>query len=428
MKKFIFILIILQEVLMSAVIDYMKIENNDVPFIYEKDNLERVNLQIIFKNSGNLSNSEKIGLAKFSSKVLNEGTKKLGSTNFAKELENHAVSLSSTCGNETFIISINTLSSELNFAISMLEKLLKDPNYTKETFDKIKKRSISSIMQKESDFDYIASLNLKSILFKNTPLEHPSIGTKESLEKIEIKDVEYFINTHLNISNAIVVAGGKFDTEELKQKIDSILKILPKTKSKELEYINVTDKIEDKITYKDTEQAYIYFGSKYNIKPSDDDFYKSRVANFILGSSGFGSRLMEEIRVKRGLAYSAYSKTSINNTNSYFSGYLQTKLESQKEAIKIVKEEIEKFVKDGVTQKELDSAKKFLLGSEPLRNETMSQRLSRTFFEFYKGLKIGSSNEDLKKIEKLSLNDLNEFINKHSEINNLSFSIVTTQK
>jgi predicted Zn-dependent peptidase len=427
-KKFIFILILVQEVLMSAVIDYINVKNTNIPFIYEKDNLERVNLQIVFKNSGNLANDKIAGLAKFSASLLNEGTKELGAIKFADQLESKAIEIHSTVGNETFVISISCLSEQLDYSIKMLKELLLSPNYTTQTLNKIKTRILSSINQKKSDFDYIAKNNLKSILFKDTPLQYPAIGTEDSIKDINIDNIKNFINNHLNIHNAIVVIGGKFDTNDTKKDLESLLSILNGQKSKELEKIDINTKVEEKITYEETQQAYIYFGSAYNVSVKDEDFYKSRVANFILGSSGFGSRLMEEIRVKRGLAYSAYSKANVNNTNSYFSGYLQTKLESQKEAIKIVQEEIEKFVKKGVTQKELDSAKKFLLGSEPLRNETMSQRISRTFFEFYKGVEIGQGQKDLKNIENLKLDELNQFIKQHDEIMNLTFSIVTNQK
>jgi predicted Zn-dependent peptidase len=115
-------------------------------------------------------------------------------------------------------------------------------------------------------------------------------------------------------------------------------------------------------------------------------------------------------------------------SNVYFSGYLQTKLESQKEAEATVKEVIADFVKKGVTQEELDQAKKFLLGSEPLRVETLSQRLTRTFQEYYKGQELGSSLKELEKIKTLSLDALNDYIKKHNEINELTFAIVTNTK
>ena len=136
---------------------------------------------------------------------------------------------------------------------------------------------------------------------------------------------------------------------------------------------------------------------------------------------------MEEIRVKRGLAYSAYCRTDIARSHSNFFGYLQTKIKTQKESVDTVKEVIADFVKHGVTQAELDQAKRFLLGSEPLRVETLSQRLSRTFMEYYKGEGIGASERELKQIEALDLKTLNAFIKKHAEIGKLSFSIVTEE-
>ncbi len=161
------------------------------------------------------------------------------------------------------------------------------------------------------------------------------------------------------------------------------------------------------------------------MKTGDVNDYKAKVASFILGESGFGSRLMEEVRVKKGLAYSVYSRSSISKSHSSFTGYLQTKNSNLKEAEKLVKEVIVKFVKNGVTKDELEQAKKFILGSEPLRNETLSQRLSRVFFEYYNGYKLGHSKKVLDEIEKLQLGDLNDFIKKHNEITKLSFSVVT---
>ncbi|MDD2839444.1 MAG: insulinase family protein, partial [Sulfuricurvum sp.] len=88
-------------------------------------------------------------------------------------------------------------------------------------------------------------------------------------------------------------------------------------------------------------------------------------------------------------------------------------------------EVIDTFVRDGVTQNELDQARKFLLGSEPLRVETLSQRLGRTFSEYYSGKPLGSSVQELEMIRNLKLDDLNDFIKRHGEIRNLSYAIVT---
>ncbi|NWF67358.1 MAG: insulinase family protein [Campylobacterales bacterium] len=382
-------------------------------------------MQIVFQASGSIKDGKKAGVGALSAKLLNEGTKKLGSVNFANLLEQKAVHLSATCGFETFVLEISSLESEFEYSLKMLKELLNDPNYTQDTFKKIKTATIGSIMRKESDFDHIASKNLNELVFKNTPMQYPSSGTIESLKSINLEDLKNFINTYLVLENAIVVIGGALEEQKAIEYSKDVLSLLKNGKKSSIEYFNPNDKSEIKKVFKDTQQSYIYFASPFYVKSTDIDSYKSKVAMFILGSSGFGSRIMEEIRVKRGLAYSAYARVHSNNSHSYLSGYMQTKLENEEESIKLIKEIIKDFIANGVTQKELDGAKKFLLGSEPLRNETLNQRLSKTFNEYYKNLGIGYSEKELKLIEQLTLEDLNGFIASHDEILKLTFSIVT---
>jgi predicted Zn-dependent peptidase len=286
--------------------------------------------------------------------------------------------------------------------------------------------ALSDIARKEADFDTVASDELKAVLFEGTPMAVPNIGTKESIKAIKLGDVEAFKKDHLVLSNALIVMGGDISLADAKAKAHDLLSILEKGKAgKERHYEPRKTPKESILKRPQSEQAYLYFGAPFAMKEGDSEFYKARVAMFILGSSGFGSRLMEEIRVKRGLAYSAYSRLSVAKTNTYFSGYLQTKLESEAEAKKTVVDVIDTFVRDGVTQSELDQARKFLLGSEPLRVETLSQRLGRTFSEYYQGKPLGYSLQELELIRTLTLDELNDFIKRHAEIKNLSYAIVT---
>ncbi|MCD6172594.1 MAG: insulinase family protein [Sulfurimonas sp.] len=411
---------------MAATIEYIETKSLKIPVIFEYDNrLPLVTMQFTFTNSGSITDTTKSGLAKMSAKVMNEGTKKLGSSAFAEALESKAIHISSSTGTETFVIEVGSLKENFDDALVYFETLLKDPNLTDKALDKVKNTTIGSLSRKENDFDYIAGNELKSILFKGSVLANSSSGTIESVKSIELNDVKNFIKTNLVREKLIVVLGGDIDLKTAKVKIAKIISSLNKGKKTEVKNYTVTKTPKESILKKETQQAYVYFGSPYNMKSGDEDYYKARVATFILGTGGFGSRLMEEIRVKRGLAYSAYARVSITKSSSYMTGYLQTKLESMDEAKKTVKEVVAKFVKSGVTKEELEQTKKFLLGSEPLRVETMSQRLNRTFMEFYKGQDLGHSKAELKKIEKLKLKDLNAFIKEHKEILEMSFAIVT---
>ncbi len=410
---------------MSAQIEKLTIDNHEVPILYEKSTqLPIISLQIVFKNAGSVADGDLPGLARLTSMLLNEGTKKLGSAAFAEKLESKAIELKAGHGRETFVINLDSLKSEFHEGVDLLKELLQDPNYTDETLGGIKTKLLGSIKRKENDFDYIASRKLYEQIFKGSPIADPAIGNEESVIKVELDDIKNFVKEKLVLDNAIVVIGGDLDAGEAKVIAHDILSLLPRGKETELPFFHAA-RAKDIVTKKETEQAYVYFGAPFFAKTTDKDAFKAKVASFILGSSGFGSRLMEEIRVKRGLAYSAYARVNMAMSHSYFSGHLQTKLESQEEAIKVVREEVAKFVDKGVTQKELDSAKKFLLGSEPLRTETLSQRLGRTFNDYYQGKPLTHSKDELIRIEAMTLNELNQYIHIHPEIKELTFSVVT---
>ena len=426
MIKTLFTLLILGQIIMAATIEYIETKGLKVPVIIESDKrLPLVTMQFTFTNSGSITDTTKAGLAKLSAKVLGEGTKTLGSSAFADALEAKAIHISASAGTETFIVEVGSLKEEFDTGLQYFEKLLKDPNFTQEALSNVKTITLGSLSRKENDYDYVASNELKALLFKGSVLANPSSGTVESVKSIELSDVQNFIKTNLVSSKLIVLLGGDIDIEDAKAKIKKIIDAMAKGESSEVLNYEVSKTPEESVLKKETEQAYIYFGSPYNISDNSDDYYKVRVATFILGAGGFGSRLMEEIRVKRGLAYSAYANISVSKSSSYFSGYLQTKLESLSEAQNTVNDVIKAFVKEGVTEEELEQSKKFLLGSEPLRVETMSQKLHRTFMEYYKGKELGYSAKELEMIEKLKLKDLNEFISQHTEILDLSYAIVT---
>uniref|UniRef100_UPI004047CE67 M16 family metallopeptidase n=2 Tax=Aliarcobacter sp. TaxID=2321116 RepID=UPI004047CE67 len=410
---------------MGATIKHIDIKGIQVPIIFEEQkSLPILNLQLVFQNSGYGQDKDKSGLVSLSSKLLNEGTKELGSTAFAQELEENAISLTASTGFETFVIELSNLKEQSYKGVELLTALLKSPNFTQNTLDKLKTIQTGSLKRKENDFDYVSQNQLKSILFKNTALENPSSGTIDSISSIKLEDIESFIKNSINLNNLIIVAGGDYELNEFEKLIKPFLETLEIGKKSEFKKVEFLSKNEEKTLIKDTQQAYIYFGSSFNVDSKDEDNYKAKVASFILGGSGFGSRLMEEIRVKRGLAYSAYGSISINKSHSYFNGYLQTKNESAEEAQKLVKQLVQEFVEKGVTQEELSAAKNFLTGSEPLRSETLSQRLNRAFLLYYRGLDQDYSKKELEKIQSLQLEDLNNYIKSHNEINNLTFSIV----
>ena len=381
--------------------------------IYEKDNLGRTVFELIFKNTGSIY--AKDGVANMTAYMLNKRGTIEKKEKFYNNLEEKAVNLNIATSKEFTTVSLTFLNEKKNFALKKLIELLSNPNFTKEALDKSKKEILAKKEQLKNNYDYIANQNLFKTVFKDTPLEHPVIG--DNIENITLNDIKNHFQNYSKESVVFINGGEKTD-------INQFLEILPSKKMKKNLFFkpkqgNITQKEE-------VEQSYIHFASQFDI--SNKELFLAKTASFILGAGGFGSRMMEEIRVKRGYAYSAYAQNEFQKSYTLLKGYLQTKLENTEESLNLVKSLIDDFIDNGISEEELIQAKNFLIGSEPLRNETLPQRLLRKFKEYYFELPDDYFTKELELIKNIKLNEINEFIKKHQEIKNLSFSIVTNDK
>ncbi len=414
--------------LQASALTHQEINQAKVPVIYEENHLLPMGfIHLAFRGGGSLGDKNQLGLAKLFAQVLNEGTKELGAVGFAQLLEQKAISLNVDTSAEDLQITLEFLKEYEDEAIMRLKELLKSPNFTQSALEKVRTRMLAQLLQKESDFDYLAKLTLKQELFANTPLANASLGTKESLQKIKLDDLKQQFAKVFELNKLVVVLGGDLKMDQTLKRLDNALNFLPQGKAYNEPYFETSDKKSEKILYKDTEQAFVYFGAPFKIKDLKQDLAKSKVMMFVLGG-GFGSRLMEKIRVQEGLAYSVYIHSNFSKVAHFASGYLQTKLSTQAKSVALVKKIVKEFVEKGMTQQELDDAKKFLLGSEPLRNETLSSRLNTTYNYFYLGLPLDFKKTLLDQIQKMSLKEINDFIKAHTEINDLTFAIVSNKK
>jgi len=286
-------LILLGQVAMGTTLDFIEVKGVKVPLIHEEDRrLPIISMQLVFRNSGSIKDGANPGLAKLSAKMMNEGSKKRGSIGFAEALDARAIHLSAHAGTETFVFEMGALKEEFDTAISLLTELVEEPNLTQESLKKTKTITIGGLTRKENDYDYVANVALKEILFKGTPLQHPTDGTKESIEAISLENIQNFAEGHGELKRAILVIGGDISLEDAKIKGAKVLSSFKVGTTGVLERFEASMTPKEEVLKRKTEQAYIYFGSPYNMQVGDEEYYKSRVATFILGAGGFGSRLM----------------------------------------------------------------------------------------------------------------------------------------
>nr|WP_104689958.1 pitrilysin family protein [Helicobacter felis] len=382
-------------------------------------------VRLMFIGGGNLMDKNKYGLSKLSAAMLNEGTKELGNVKFAEQLEQLAITLDTDIRLESLHIDLGFLKEYESKAVGYLIDLLRSPNLTPSALEKVQKRMTAAALTKMSNFDYLAQLELNKILFANTPLANPAIGTPKSIQSISLEDVKKRLEDALDIERLIIVMGGDLDTNRVLDQLKPLLETLPSNKPFFSPHFVTAKEPQEKVIYKDTQQAYIYFGSPFHMQDLEKELPLAKVMSFVLGSSGFGSRLMDTIRVKEGLAYSAYMRIQLSRIINCATGYLQTKLENQDKSIALIKKVVKEFVDNGITQEELDGAKKFLLGSEPLANETLGERLTNKFHNFYLGLPLNYDKIMLERIKNLKLEEINAYIKSHPEVADLSFSVLT---
>ena len=168
MKKILLTLLILGNIMMAATIQKIELGNKEIPVIYEEDKrLPLVTMQFIFTNSGSITDVKKAGLAKFSARMMSEGTKELGSSGFAEALEAKAIHISAHAGRETFVLEVGCLKDQFKTALAYMSDLLKNPNFTKEAHNKVKVTTLGSISSQENNFDTVASKELKKIIREN---------------------------------------------------------------------------------------------------------------------------------------------------------------------------------------------------------------------------------------------------------------------
>lgn len=402
----------------------LDIKNQKIDIIYEYENeLPIVFFKLVFKNSGKIAEKQNAGCASMLARIFNEGS----SDEFFKKLELKAIELYAKADFEHFCISIKCLKEHFDFALEKLQELLLNVRFEEKILQRLKTLSLGELASLNTDYDYQAKRLLNKSVFKEEIFKSGIDGDEKSIEKIALQELRDFMKENLVLNNAVFVFGGDIKENEVKEKTHKIATILQENKANSNKNFHLLDKEIEEILHKGSEQAYIYFCSPLHLGLDDKNMYLARLALFILGQGGFGSRLMEEVRVKRGLAYSAYAMLDVNVSYSRVFGYLQTKNESALEAKKIVKNVFNDFVANGVSEKEFNLARNFLVGSMPLRYESLGKRLEISLNEYLQGLKLGNLKEELEKIKKASLKDLNDFIKKHDEILRLNFASIENE-
>ncbi|MEZ5690099.1 MAG: pitrilysin family protein [Rickettsiales bacterium] len=360
-----FIIIFIANGAEATEVKEIKTKNSFNVWLVEEHSNPIISVNIAFRNSGSSYDPDgKEGLIKLAGSMLTEGAGNMNSESFTNSLEEKAIKLSFSAGDDNFYANLNTLSEYKQQAFYYLGLALSKPRFDKKPLDRLKRQIISLIKENEKKPYYLLDREWKKQIFGSHPYAKPDYGYQNTVKSISKKDLKNFTSNYLTKENIIISVVGDITEQELVELIDKNLNNLPKKYSSAIKIkdISVQKGAKQTIIDKDIPQTIILF-SMEGIKRNSPDYIDAYVMNYILGGGTLTSRLNDNLRAKKGLTYSISSDLSPMNHAAVFGGGFATRNDKAKEAVSILKETIKQMVENGVTEKEIRDAKKFLIGS-----------------------------------------------------------------
>jgi len=382
----------------------------------------------------------KEGLARMVSAMLDEGAGHLNSREFQLRLKDITARLQFVASLDKFRGALTTLKSNKDKAFRLLGLALNKPRFDPKPLERVRGQMISKIRRNAQNPDEIASSVWYKTVFPNHSYGRKSDGTIGSVEKMTYQDIRAFMRRHIVRENLIVAVAGDISPAELSASLDLVFGNLPLT-GKSQKLLETIPKAKGKIIVIDHKipQSTVLFGHS-GIKRDHPDWYIAYVMNHILGGGGFSSRLMSEVREKRGLAYSVYSFLNPFDHASLYMGKVATANQRVNKSIEVIRAEWAKFAENGATKVEVSAAKTYLNGSFPLRLTSTRgisrlllaiqvNNLGKNYFYRRKQLINAVSSIDIKRVAKSLLRPKNltivivgkpkgiEFVNQRKKAN-----------
>jgi zinc protease len=351
----------------------MVLPNQLVLLVCEEHSLPFVTFQLLIDSGSRKDPPGEEGLAYLTARGLLLGTSAKTINAINEELDFMGASLNASSGRDYATLSLRVLKKDLDKGLNLFMEALTQPTFPEEEIQREVEKTLAAIQASEDQPEEVAEKEFLKTLFPTNPYGHPVEGTKESLQGLSRETIVQFYRTHYHPNHSILTIVGDVTGNEVKAKFLPRLEKWPMAKIPEATFISTftkeqkTVKINRSIT-----QANIILGHA-GVKREDPDFYALTVMNYILGGGGFASRLVEEIRNKRGLAYSVESFFEPGKYPGSFQIVLQTKNSSAREATSLALQQMERIRKEPVSEKELEGAKKYLIGSFPLRLDTQGK-------------------------------------------------------
>ena len=382
-----------------------------------------IDIQVDFVAGAAYDPPGKSGLAGLTRGLLDSGAGELDEEKIADRLADIGARLGGGTDNDRASLSLRSLSSkrEREAAIDLMRLVLQQPVFSASVLEREKSRSVAGIQEADTRPASIAAKRFLAALYPAHP--YGRSATVESIEKISREELMAFHRAHFGARRAFVSIIGDISRAEAEAIAQHLTLGLPDAPAEvslpdTAMPVRGTERIDHPAS-----QAHIHLGLPA-VRRGDQDYIPLLVGNYILGGGGFVSRLMKEVREKRGYAYSVYSYFQPQKQLGPFQIGLQTKREQASDALRVVEDVLNEFLARGPTEAELKAAQRNLADGFPLRIDSNRKLLEYLAVMGFYGLPLSYLDDFPRKVEAVTVADIRAAFARHVKLEHIVTVIV----
>lgn len=392
-------------------------------FFVESRGLPILDVRIDFVAGGARSPEGKSGVASLTAGMLEAGAGSLDEEQISARLVDLGAQLSSSSDQDMASVSLRTLSSteEKTGALALMQAVLSAPTFPDAVLAREKTRTIEALKEADTRPDAIAGKRFAQALYPQHP--YGRVATAESVAQITRDDLVQFHRSHYTARGAVVSIIGDVSRAEAEAIARQLSEALPAGEPvATLPAVSLPIRDTIKLAHP-AAQSHIHLGLPA-LSRTDPDYFALLVGNYTLGGGGFVSRLMKEVREKRGYAYSVYSHFSPRVLPGPFEIGLQTKREQATDALKVVDEVLTRFLAEGPSARELAAAQKNLIDGQALRIDSNAKLLGYLSLIGFYGLPLDYLDQFPRRVASVTRDDVKAAFRRHVKPENLMTVIV----
>ncbi len=392
-------------------------------FFIESRVVPILDIQVDFAAGGAYAPEGKAGVAGLTRSLMSMGAGELDEERIAERLADTGAAMGGGAEQDRASVTLRTLSSprERESALELMQLVLQQPSFPAAVLEREKARSIAGIREADMRPGSIAGKRFAAALYPDHP--YGRLPTAESVEKIGREDLLAFYRSNYGAKRAVVSIIGDVSRAEAEALAQLLTASLPEAPEKvSLQETALPAKNTVRVDHP-AAQAHILMGLP-TVRRGDPDHIPLLVGNYVLGGGGFVSRLMKEVREKRGYAYSVYSYFQPQRQPGPFQIGLQTKREQAQAALEVVAEVLAEFLARGPTEEELKAAKRNLADGFPLRIDSNRKLLEYLSVIGFYGLPLTYLDDFPRKVEMVTAADIRAAFARHVKPEHLITVIV----